>query len=415
MPEPSDDDLVGLIDQASLIDQALATDTVFQQLPARLRRPYFASLDRLYRQSTRIALAVFTLIFDLFLISQAKASPELVPLSACLRFGVYTPAVLVFLMLDRRRRLPRRPYELFLLAFAVAPGVISATVCVYTTSTNSMSDVRATALILLSVGLAFRMRLPFVVLTAAMSCAAYFTSLLLTPAIPRSEIPSVVLTELAVASTVIVFSALLDHRDRLVFLLNLREQIRARALAQQNRGLRQQADIDALTGLANRRCFDATLGSEWQAALAAGEPIGLIMIDIDHFKRFNDHYGHQQGDICLRSVARRASQGIRDADLIARYGGEEFAVILPGTGVSAALRVAERVRALVSELAMPHEGISPRATVSISLGVASMIPDDATGPNDLIEFADRHLYAAKRAGRDRVNATGINFAVTVKI
>ena len=133
------------------------------------------------------------------------------------------------------------------------------------------------------------------------------------------------------------------------------------------------------------------------------------MIDIDHFKRFNDHYGHQQGDTCLRSVARRARRGIRDGDLIARYGGEEFAVILPGTSLSAALRVAERVRAVVSELAMPHEGVSPGATVSISLGVASMMPDDATAPNRLIEIADRHLYAAKRAGRNRVSATDIDF------
>jgi diguanylate cyclase (GGDEF)-like protein len=290
---------------------------------------------------------------------------------------------------------------------------MSAIICVHTTSTSSMSDVRATSLILLVVGLIFRMRLPFVGLTAVISCAAYFAGLALTPVIPRAEIPSVVLTELSIAAAVIVFSALLDRRDRLVFLLNLREQIRARTLTQQNRGLREQVDLDALTGLANRRCFDATLAAAWQAALSAAGPVSLIMIDIDHFKRFNDHYGHQQGDTCLRRVARQARRGIRDDDVIARYGGEEFAVILPGATLSAALRVAERVRAGVAELAMPHEGVAPGTTVSISLGVASMIPDNNTAANRLIELADRHLYVAKRAGRNRVSAADIDFALQV--
>ncbi len=407
MPEPTDDDRLGLI------DQALASDTVVPRLPGGLGQPYLASLDRMYRQPTRIALALFMLIFDLFLISQAKASPELVPLSAFLRLGLYTPAVLIFLALDRGGRLPRRPYEFVLLGLAVAPGVMSAIICVHTTSTSSMSDVRATSLILLVVGLIFRMRLPFVGLTAVISCAAYFAGLALTPVIPRAEIPSVVLTELSIAAAVIVFSALLDRRDRLVFLLNLREQIRARTLTQQNRGLREQVDLDALTGLANRRCFDATLAAAWQAALSAAGPVSLIMIDIDHFKRFNDHYGHQQGDTCLRRVARQARRGIRDDDVIARYGGEEFAVILPGATLSAALRVAERVRAGVAELAMPHEGVAPGTTVSISLGVASMIPDNNTAANRLIELADRHLYVAKRAGRNRVSAADIDFALQV--
>jgi diguanylate cyclase (GGDEF)-like protein len=407
LPEPTDDDRLGLI------DQALASDTVVPRLPGGLGQPYLASLDRMYRQPTRIALALFMLIFDLFLISQAKASPELVPLSAFLRLGLYTPAVLIFLALDRGGRLPRRPYEFVLLGLAVAPGVMSAIICVHTTSTSSMSDVRATSLILLVVGLIFRMRLPFVGLTAVISCAAYFAGLALTPVIPRAEIPSVVLTELSIAAAVIVFSALLDRRDRLVFLLNLREQIRARTLTQQNRGLREQVDLDALTGLANRRCFDATLAAAWQAALSAAGPVSLIMIDIDHFKRFNDHYGHQQGDTCLRRVARQARRGIRDDDVIARYGGEEFAVILPGATLSAALRVAERVRAGVAELAMPHEGVAPGTTVSISLGVASMIPDNNTAANRLIELADRHLYVAKRAGRNRVSAADIDFALQV--
>jgi diguanylate cyclase (GGDEF)-like protein len=346
------------------------------------------------------------------LLSQVRLSPELVPISAFLRLAVYTPAVLAFLALDRARRpMPRRWYEACLLALAMAPGLLSAVICVHTTSLTTVSDVRATSLILLVVGLIYRMRLPFVAVTAVISCAAYFIGLALTPVIPREEIPSIVLTELSIAAAVIVFTALLDRRDRMLFLLNFREQIRARALTAVNQGLRRRADIDALTGLANRGCFDATLADGCQAARAAGAPISLIMIDIDYFKRFNDHYGHPGGDACLRRVARQLTREVRDGDLVARYGGEEFAVILPDCKLSTALAIAERMRAAVAELALPHEGTAPGATVTISLGVASTPAGDLP-PESLIANADRNLYAAKRAGRDRVFCSDAAIATT---
>jgi diguanylate cyclase (GGDEF)-like protein len=388
----------------ALIEDALAAVSPWAKLPAGLAPRYAEYLDRLYRQPNRMALAIFTIIFDLFLFSQARASPELVPLSAALRLAVYTPAVLVFLALDRAATpLPRRQYDPYLLALAVGPGILSAIVCLQTTSVHSLSDVHATTLILLTVGMILRMRLTAVYLTAAISFIAFLAGLLYTPAIPRSELPSLLLTDLAIAMTVMAFSTVLDRRDRMVFLLNLREHIRTHGITVQNQSLRLQVNLDSLTGLANRRCFDKSLADAWLKARINGSPIGLIMIDIDHFKLFNDHYGHQGGDDCLRRVARQARPGIRDTDLLARYGGEEFAIILPGATPATTHAIAERIRASIAAIAIPHEGVGPGAHVSISLGGVSLTPDATSQPATLVEAADRCLYAAKEAGRNRVS------------
>ena len=386
-----------------LVDRALTANATLPGLPASLASRYAAHLDRLYRWPNRISISIFTIVFDLFLFSQAKSSPELVPISAILRLAIYTPAVALFLLLDSgERAMARRPYDISVLALAIAPAFISAFICVHTTSTHSLSDVHATTLILLSVGLILRMRPAAVIATAILSCAAFLIGLLFTPVIPRLELPALVLTDCAIGIAVITFSILLDRRDRLIFLLNLKEQIQARRLAAQNTGLRTMVDIDALTGVANRRSFDEHLAAAWRAAGLAGAPIALIMIDIDNFKLFNDHYGHQGGDDCLRRVARAAQSEMRAGDLMARYGGEEFAVIAPGASLPAALGLAERLRRAVANLALPHEGAAPGATVTISLGAASMTPAGADTSATLIAIADRNLYAAKRAGRNRV-------------
>ena len=137
------------------------------------------------------------------------------------------------------------------------------------------------------------------------------------------------------------------------------------------------------------------------------------MIDIDNFKLFNDHYGHQGGDDCLRRVARAAQSEMRAGDLMARYGGEEFAVIAPGASLPAALGLAERLRRAVASLALPHEGAARGDTVTISLGAASMTPAGADTSATLIATADRNLYAAKRAGRNRVGGADTDTPVAL--
>jgi diguanylate cyclase (GGDEF)-like protein len=169
-----------------------------------------------------------------------------------------------------------------------------------------------------------------------------------------------------------------------------------------NERLRALATMDSLTGLANRRQLDLKLTIEWQLAIELQHPIALLMVDIDHFKPFNDHYGHPEGDFCLRRVGKTLSAAIRkDTDLAVRYGGEEFVLLLPGADASEAVDVAERLRRAVEELRIAHAA-APSGHVTISVGVAALIPAARQAAERLIETADAALYAAKRCGRNAV-------------
>jgi diguanylate cyclase (GGDEF)-like protein/PAS domain S-box-containing protein len=165
---------------------------------------------------------------------------------------------------------------------------------------------------------------------------------------------------------------------------------------------------DGLTGLANRRHFDERLQEEWARAKRDGAALSLLLIDVDHFKKFNDQYGHQAGDACLRTVARvLAEQARRPADLAARYGGEEFALLLPNTDPEGCERVGEKVRDALHAFGMLHALNPPSRRVTVSLGGATKLPaGDAAECTSLVETADRALYAAKDSGRDRVVMSG---------
>lgn len=175
--------------------------------------------------------------------------------------------------------------------------------------------------------------------------------------------------------------------------------------------LKQQADLleslsllDGLTNIPNRRRFDETLLLEWKRAMRDETPLSLLMIDIDYFKQYNDHYGHGAGDICLQRVAATLAKNLaRPNDLIARYGGEEFVVILPDTDQQAALQVAERLRECIIKLALPHACSEAESVVTISVGVATQIKiPEYFLPQTLNDAADNALYMAKASGRNRV-------------
>jgi diguanylate cyclase (GGDEF)-like protein len=171
--------------------------------------------------------------------------------------------------------------------------------------------------------------------------------------------------------------------------------------------LEEMAHTDALTGLANRRHFDEFLQSEWRRCLRRQLPLSVLIIDVDHFKSFNDLYGHLAGDECLRAIASQiASVARRPGDLAARYGGEEFVLLMPETTQPGALHVANRLCTLVQSLDKIHEGNPPTGKVSVSIGPATCIPNAQgsmiSSSEALLSSADRSLYQAKREGRNRV-------------
>lgn len=184
----------------------------------------------------------------------------------------------------------------------------------------------------------------------------------------------------------------------------LEQQITARTadLSEANRKLQQLSEIDGLTGIANRRKFDFDLDMEWRRAIREHQPLSLLMLDIDNFKEYNDHYGHPEGDKCLQQVATVLDASIqRASDMVARYGGEEFVVILPGVNSQSASEVAEKIRLAVENMKLPHEG-SASSVVTISIGVATSYPDVGLSPAALLLKADTNLYQAKHEGRNRV-------------
>ena len=171
--------------------------------------------------------------------------------------------------------------------------------------------------------------------------------------------------------------------------------------------LKTLAAQDALTGLANRRSFDQAIEIEWARAERSGRPLALLFADVDHFKMFNDHHGHQRGDECLRDIAAMIGKtAIRPTDLATRYGGEEFAIIMPDTDMAAATTVAERLRHAVAEMRIALGEPEGGACVTLSVGVAAYAHgQEVVGPDWLIGQADQALYAAKHLGRNRVVST----------
>jgi diguanylate cyclase (GGDEF)-like protein len=178
-------------------------------------------------------------------------------------------------------------------------------------------------------------------------------------------------------------------------------QEQAIALQKANQELHRLANLDGLTEVANRRRFDEYLQQEWRRSARGQQYLSLILCDIDYFKRYNDHYGHQAGDVCLKRVAQAIHNTVRrPGDMVARYGGEEFAIILPNTGPEGALRVAELIRAHIKQLQIPHSESLVTPYVTLSLGISSQVPSPASAVESLVAAADRALYTVKDKHRD---------------
>ncbi|WP_160299546.1 sensor domain-containing diguanylate cyclase [Leptolyngbya iicbica] len=174
------------------------------------------------------------------------------------------------------------------------------------------------------------------------------------------------------------------------------------ALDQAIQELQKLINLDGLTQIANRRCFDERIHREWQRAATRRSPLSLMLLDVDYFKRYNDLYGHQAGDECLIQVAQAAAQVVkRPDDLVARYGGEEFAILLPDTDLKGALAVAQRLQQAIEDLAIAHRGSEVSQRVTVSIGIAHLLPQADKNLSTLIHLADQALYEAKRLGRNQ--------------
>ncbi|MFP3042563.1 diguanylate cyclase [Treponema primitia] len=174
-------------------------------------------------------------------------------------------------------------------------------------------------------------------------------------------------------------------------------------IVHQIRTIEQLGLIDGLTNVPNRRCFDDRMALEWRRAAREKNPVSFLMMDVDKFKTYNDTYGHPQGDVLLKSIAKIFSAAaMRTTDLVARLGGEEFGILLPDTDLAAALIIAEKIRSGVEAVRIPTADGKTITTVTISIGAVSAVPDDKATVQEFLSAADKRLYTAKNTGRNRI-------------
>lgn len=185
-----------------------------------------------------------------------------------------------------------------------------------------------------------------------------------------------------------------------VLLARVRNQLEQ---LQQRRLLERLSHSDGLTGIANRRFFNTTLAREFSRMQRHQQWLALLMVDVDDFKAFNDHYGHLRGDACLQKIAQTIGQGLkRPGDMVARYGGEEFVCLLPDTDAAGALQMAHQLQAAIALLQLPHVQAQAATFVTVSIGVAAALPHELSNSQQLLAMADARMYRAKRSGRNRI-------------
>ncbi|RZU45068.1 diguanylate cyclase (GGDEF)-like protein [Fluviicoccus keumensis] len=198
---------------------------------------------------------------------------------------------------------------------------------------------------------------------------------------------------------------MLDHRDRQAFLQERLLDIEKQQLNLLSQEMARLSREDGLTTLANRRYFNETLAREWAVAEREQQPVSLVFVDVDHFKPYNDTYGHLEGDNALRAVGKTLKSLVRrPSDMAARYGGEEFVLLLPNTDQEGAMAVAQEVRDAIDALQIPHRGSKVAKFLSVSIGLSTLVPGSDNSISTLIDQADEGVYAAKRAGRHRIRA-----------
>jgi diguanylate cyclase (GGDEF)-like protein len=397
----------------SLIEQVSAqidrfSGLYFQWLsfPAPLDARFEA--DTRARRSTRLAFeGIFALIlFDLFLIADRLVSDVTFDRALVVRLGIVTPIGILINL-----RMWRNPGAFFREASIATLTCTAGLAHLYlergqTDVNSAYAQVGLIATIVFANTLV-RMRFVYAIATSVILIAGdlvflRFDTLLL----PRQKIVGLSLALITVTVTLIANYSF-NREERLNYLIGLRGELMVKDLHHSNERLADVAERDALTGLANRAGFDVRFLHLWQEALDSQTPFSVIMVDVDRFKQTNDNYGHLYGDKVLKRIANLVLEALRrEGDHAARFGGEEFVILLPDTDEPAAMLVAERLRRLVEVAGFPPIETSRftfgSIVATVSCGVATTIPRTMEERHQLVNAADKALYEAKTAGRNRV-------------
>ena len=340
-------------------------------------------------------------IIDAILLMGSMRAPAAKFTGTIWELAVFTvPILLVMAWLHRDRASPWRVPStigcVLLMTLAANLAVRRADVAGAESIAFSLSLIVVAPNILL--GLGFRAA----VLTSALTCLVSVICLFSDPQLHWHQCFMPISLMAAAGTLTLIANQRMERGSRQIYLLLLREKLQSRSMRAQNDRLNEISYTDPLTGIANRRRFDEMLEVGWTAARHSQESLALLMIDIDHFKRYNDTYGHPAGDQCLQRIARAiAGTVIGESDLAARLGGEEFGILLRNADQHSARAIASRVHQAIERLAIRHSASTTEPFISVSIGLAVAVPAEAGLPATLIDAADRALYDAKHAGRNR--------------
>jgi len=370
----------------------------------RLERHFRNNYSRRYRFQSLMAMKVALALFALFAVLDWLLYPQLVKQLWGIRFCLALPALLAILVLLLGKAYFRYGQQLMVLSLIVANVAVVAMTVVIPAELN---DVYVAGLMLVALYGYTVARLRFVWATAGNWFGVIAYNLANIWWGDASHWDLVAGNFFCISTNVMgmVASYSMEYDSRRGFLLQQQLRRERSQLNLVNRRLEKQALTDELTGLANRRCFFERFHEEWRRARREQQYLALVMIDVDHFKDFNDTYGHQAGDACLKQVATVFRQHARRAgDVPARLGGEEFVLLLPDASPRSACEAAEAVRKGVAEMEIhiPQQGLPVGRKISISCGIAAVVPEPELGPESLLAQADKALYQAKEQGRNRV-------------
>ena len=377
-----------------------------RKFPEKLEAAFQVEMDRMRERRLRKTGLAAVLLYSAFAISDRIMIPDAYLTAWAIRFLVIVPLLLLctFFVYRIHNAAAR---EAILAATIMTTGVSLPWITSFSEHANASHYQTGLTLIVLFGNIVVSLRFRSALVTSVMMTLLYGYALSRVQGMPQEVRFNNWLFCFAAVTISLIANFRMDQDQRRAWFARVREHERNKELSHAVELLAKLSAEDGLTQIANRREFDRRLDIEWGRARRDGTPVALIMVDVDCFKNYNDHYGHQAGDACLQQIANRLHAiPQRAADLVARFGGEEFVALLPATTGADAARLAERMRNAVADLQIPHATSRVSPGVTASFGVAALHPAGSTEPAQLIAAADAALYAAKEKGRNRVELHG---------
>jgi diguanylate cyclase (GGDEF)-like protein len=386
---------------ASSIERTLQTGFAALTFPPGLEQRYEAGTSVQRVKDLKGAGIAIAFLMNLFLLSDRAMVPDMLHHAVTWRLGLYTPIMVgSIFFIGRFKSVLWR--EVFVAQAGVLACVIQLLLCVGSQSPHALAYLVGITMVIFFSNVYSRIRFWVALPVNAVYMGMFALGVGLFPVVDWALLVPIALMLASTSAFTLYYLYCLEHEERHNYLLGQRQKALADALSHANAELERISRTDALTQVANRRHFDEHMALVWRRAQQGQQVVTVIMLDIDHFKPFNDLYGHPAGDACLQEISKVLRQGLRrPGDLVARYGGEEFIAVLHKATPEQVQMAAERVRAAVAALNIKHEGSPLHGRVTISVGWASACPAaESAGVSGLIARADEALYQAKNRGRN---------------